>query len=93
MVRVITKDGNVHERPGANGVGATIYDMQDRSRLPMIVLTSDGAELESKHRWALPDIERIEVVGVPDGPIDVLGVPITYVPEPAAEPPAKAPAD
>jgi hypothetical protein len=79
MVRVITKDGNIHERPSADRVSATTYEMLDKSRHTMLVLTKGGDELNSSHRWLLAEVDRIEVVGGPVGPNDLLGVPIIYL--------------
>lgn len=79
MVRVTTKDGNVHERPAADGVGGTTYEMVNKSRPTVLVLTKDGTELDSTHRWLLAEVDSVEVVGGPLGPTDLLGVPITYV--------------
>jgi|SRR5215469_16097955 len=79
MVRLITKDGNVHERPAANGVAGTTYEMVDKSRPTMLVLTKDGNELDSTHRWVLAEVDQIQVLGGPVGPSDLLGVRISYV--------------
>lgn len=79
MVRVTTKDGNVHKRPGADGVSGTTYEMLNKSRPTVLVLTKNGDELDSTHRWLLGEVDRIEVVGGPVGPSDLLGVPITYM--------------